>query len=78
VLQDDLEDDTWADVNIELMQYDFSMQSVRCAAHTLQLAVEDAIRDGDLQATIAAARNLVRFLLNDAQVRKDLLSVRRH
>ena len=76
MLQDDLEDDAWADVNIELMQDDFCMQSVRCAAHTLQLAVDDAIRDGDLQATIAAARNLVRFLLNYAQVRKDLPYVR--
>lgn len=66
----DVEED-WLHSNIELRQDDFSMQGVRCASHTLQLAVGDALKmEKDLKQTIDAVRKLAKYLLKETHVRK--------
>ena len=57
--------------DLELTQDNISIQSVRCAAHTLQLAVEDAKNlTTEMKPTIDAVRKLVLFLRNEKQVRQ--------
>ncbi|KAK3931203.1 Zinc finger BED domain-containing protein 4 [Frankliniella fusca] len=47
------------------------LQSVRCAAHTLQLAVDDAMKQNDgVKPTIAKVRNLAHFLRTPTNVRQ--------
>lgn len=71
---DDVEagdDEDWLHSTIELRQDDFSMQGVRCASHTLQLAVGDALRrEKDLKQIIDAVRKLAKYLLKESHVRK--------
>lgn len=61
---DDMENDImeWPE-HVELGHGDFSIQSVRCAAHTLQLAVDDAMKRTDgCKEILVDARQLVNFL----------------
>lgn len=39
-----------------------SVQSVRCAAHTLQLAIQDAVKSVEADNTIEAARHVAKKL----------------
>ncbi|KAK3925969.1 hypothetical protein KUF71_014218 [Frankliniella fusca] len=58
----------WAHADVELHQDDFKMQSVRCAAHTLQLAIEDAMKaDSSHQNIVKKVRNLAKYLLQDTK-----------
>ncbi|KAK3928633.1 Putative AC transposase [Frankliniella fusca] len=58
--------------DIQLIQGEFSIQSVRCAAHTLQLAVEDAVKprvgSESLKPLLIAVRKLANFLRNPSNV----------
>ncbi|KAK3928321.1 Zinc finger BED domain-containing protein 4 [Frankliniella fusca] len=66
---DGSECDDWLDVE-ECTDED-GVQSVRCAAHTLQLAVDEALRkDAQLQQTINAVRELAKFLRTPTSVRQ--------
>lgn len=57
---------------IELLQGEFSIQSVRCAAHTMQLAVDDAVKPkveaDSLKPLLLAVRKLANFLRNPSNV----------
>lgn len=65
------EDEDWMNTAVELLQGDFSMQSVRCAAHTLQLAIGDALKKAtESKDTISAVKKLAKFLLKETQVRQ--------
>ena len=37
----------WSELDVEMTHCDFTIQTVRCAAHTLQLAVDDALKTED-------------------------------
>ncbi|KAK3925138.1 LOW QUALITY PROTEIN: Zinc finger BED domain-containing protein RICESLEEPER 2 [Frankliniella fusca] len=58
--------------DIQMIQGEFSIQSVRCAAHTLQLAVEDAVKprvgSESLKPLLIAVRKLANFLRNPSNV----------
>ncbi|KAE8742106.1 hypothetical protein FOCC_FOCC012380 [Frankliniella occidentalis] len=58
-------------LDVELSTDDEPIQSVRCAAHTLQLAVDEAMkRITDVKPTLDAARQLSRFLRTPSNVRQ--------
>ncbi|XP_034252574.1 uncharacterized protein LOC117652049 [Thrips palmi] len=68
--EDDLAGD-WLHSSIELNQDDFSMQGVRCACHTVQLSVGDALKmEKDLNKTIDAVRKLAKYLLRETHARE--------
>ncbi len=62
-------DDEWLD--LEFTYDEESIQSVRCAAHTLQLAVDDALKANDgVKPVIGKVRNLAHFLRTPTNVRQ--------
>lgn len=67
---EDGDPESWIDSSIELSQDDFNLPSVRCPEHTLQLAVEDAIKaERRLEPLIKMVRQLAKYLTNETQVR---------
>ena len=54
----------------ELATLDFKLQSIRCAAHTLQLAVDDAVKETDgLRELLDVVRKMARHLRTPCLVR---------
>lgn len=51
-----------ADENIILSEPDWTIQSVKCAAHTLQLCIHDAVKDRSYQQKIDEFRGIVKKL----------------
>lgn len=62
--------DVWPE-NIEIQDGSITIQSVRCGAHTLQLAINDAIKSTpDILSVIDIARDLSKYLRTPEQVRR--------
>ncbi|KAK3921805.1 UDP-N-acetylglucosamine diphosphorylase 2 [Frankliniella fusca] len=55
----------------DLSTDDFKMQSIRCAAHTLHLAIDEALKaERSLKTTIDKVRSLANYLRNEHQARQ--------
>ncbi|KAK3931912.1 Zinc finger BED domain-containing protein 4 [Frankliniella fusca] len=64
-------DSPWADAEIELLHDEFHIQSIRCAAHTLELSIGDARKENfEIKPLLDKVRKLANFLKNETNVRQ--------
>ncbi|CAG5093118.1 Protein of unknown function [Cotesia congregata] len=54
--------------SMETLQQSFSLVNIRCAAHTLQLAVQAAINKSNLQKSLSKARNAAKIFRVDSTI----------